>query len=139
MTKLRVILRRWLGICDDFVPDKETVRDLEMTRRELEVTKRELLSVQQQLITVQGLLSAEQTAHAITKQKLREQTEADLLLISFKIIVKIIQGNKPVETEVNRQFSLQQALAQQTANLGQRGYGLLGQLGASAIFGRSGG
>ena len=70
------------------------------------------------------------------KTKVREQTDADLMLVSARIIMDTLKGKKPAPSDLNLQRSL---LAQQQAmgSFGQESYypygGLLGGLGG--LFG----
>lgn len=74
------------------------------------------------------------------KEKLREQNDADLLLVSARITQSIIAGKKPAVSDVSEQ---QRLIAQRQA-LGNAQYyssssygNLLGQLGLSGVFGQS--
>jgi chromosome segregation ATPase len=75
------------------------------------------------------------------KGRLREQTDADLLLAASKIIGTILKGQKPEQEDVSRYNYLvaqQQAMGQSSsyANL-YGGGGILEALGMGNMFGRS--
>ena len=52
---------------------------------------------------------------AVSKAKLRDQVAADLLLESFKLIHRLIRGEKPTKTELSDYAGQQQRLAQMMA------------------------
>jgi len=98
-------------------------------------------------------LESAQTKHYETERKLREQlrettgkvreqTDADLLLISERLREKIVAGEKPTSAEVAEQQRLigqRNSLQQQQMALSNTGYGYstLGALGLAGIFGGS--
>lgn len=79
----------------------------------------------------------QRTELANLTKKLREQNDADLLLVSARIAIATLKGEKPVAADV----ALQQNLISQQAALsgyysGQMsGGGLLGQLGLASALG----
>lgn len=71
------------------------------------------------------------------KGKLREQTDADLLLVSARIIQATLRGEKPNSEDVVRQqqlSALQQSLRPYDYYSGQANMGMLGGLGLAAAL-----
>src|SRR5260221_14586052 len=80
--------------------------------------------------------NALRTELEITKSKLREQTSADLMLVSARIIMDTLKGNKPNPQDIALQQNLyaqQQALGMAQSLAG--GYGSGTQSLFGAIFG----
>lgn len=80
-----------------------------------------------------------------TKEKLREQTDADLLLISQRITAKILEGDRPEQDEIVEQQRLmaqrhslaaQLNVANQMAMGNYGSSGLANALGLAGVFGR---
>lgn len=71
------------------------------------------------------------------KAKLREQTDADLLLVSARIAVTILRGQKPAASDMALQQNLlaQQAALASPYNQSPGYAGLLQGLGRGGIFG----
>lgn len=69
-----------------------------------------------------------------TKEQLRDQTDADLLLISQRITAKIVEGDKPTRNEIDEQQRLmaqRQTLASQLNAQNAQGAGSLAGLNSA--------
>jgi len=106
----------------------ERIKYLEAYRSEQERHIIELTASFKQVEAAQNGLQKELT---VTRAKLREQTDADLLLVSARIIMDTLKGEKPKQQELTLQGNLlaqQQALGSTNYNSGFPYGGMLGFL-----------
>lgn len=138
-----------MKLLDRFFPSRAEIEALKAERDEL--TKRNEF-LQQAEATSRSRESEYHQREAMlrtelrqTKEKLREQTDADLLLISQRITAKILEGDKPERDEIAEQQRLmaqRQSLAAQLGSANQMAlyngsaglYGLSGILGGAFGF-----
>lgn len=91
--------------------------------------------------TLDATVQQQRTEIALLKGKLREQTDADLLLVSARIMIATLKGEKPAASDI----ALQQSLHAQQQSMQQSPLGAYGgsianslaqQLGLGNVFGR---
>ncbi len=91
-------------------------------------------------------VQAQRTEIAALTTKLREQNDADMMLVSAKLIATIVRGEKPWASDVQRYHELSLALQQMQMSpyvgssyasvTGTGDIGILGALGLGGVFGR---
>ena len=119
----------------DSKPDN--THEIDELRKELISLRGEVSRLRQNEAQYMMQINSAETDRAALRSKLREQNDADLLLVSVKIGMDIVKGEKPKDSDLLLQNSL---LQQRQAGLSGSPYSAFG-LGSSgqslfgAIFG----
>lgn len=111
-----------------------TIDRIERKVIELQERERQAVSLQRGAEVEAGRLREE---NAIIKKKLREQTEADLYLLSAKIMRDIMDTGKAAPSDLARQQELQVQMRNYTQQQAMSAYPY-GLFGASGLSGMSG-
>lgn len=126
---MKQLLRKWLvGEPEDLRPRLE---EAERERDSLRERAAQFAAEHQSRLAEIYRLKSELLS---TREKLREQTDADLLLVSAKIIAATLRGDKPEPADVTYQ---RQLIAQQQ-NLQMNQYVTGGLAGLGGIFSKLG-
>jgi chromosome segregation ATPase len=128
-----------MGVVNKLFPNAAELADAKKRIEELEIERSDLLQRNSDLLQRNRALSESFNQAQKAKNELNElkkkQTDADLILVSARIILSTIRGDRPAASDVSLQQSL---LAQQKSfNVDHYG-GLLNYLGLGigGIFGQ---
>jgi septal ring factor EnvC (AmiA/AmiB activator) len=125
------MLRKWLGIDSEVQELRGRLASVEEERDRLRSQYAQFSAESQSKVAQIARLETELRT---TKEKLREQTDADLLLVSARIIAATLRGEKPAPADL----VLQQSLAAQQRALmhcAQPYSGILSSLGIGNALG----
>lgn len=105
------------------------IETLEADRAELTQNNEKLLENNSALDTA---VQKQRSEIAEIKTKLRDQTDADLVLVSARIIMSTLNGNKPDHSDIAMQQLLVSQQQQAYGNAYPRGYGGIGNWQSAA-------
>jgi hypothetical protein len=123
------MFRKLLGIDSEVKELRARLDRAESERDSLRVEKSQFAHEHQTRITTIARL---ETELRVTKEKLREQTDADLMLVCARIILATVNGKKPDPVDLAAQQRL--ALQQQSMNMYNYGGLFDGQYGGLAAL-----